>query len=101
MISILILTRNEENNISTCLESVKSLNDVVVLDSMSEDGTIEIARRYGVRIYTRCFDDYASQRNYGLHNIEYKNEWILMLDADEVLDGTTLVEIEEKISNLP
>ena len=82
-ISILILTLNEEINIGACLESVSWCDDVVVLDSLSTDQTVAQAMRHGARIVTRAFDDYASQRNFGLCDIEYRHGWILMLDADE------------------
>lgn len=85
MVSILVLTYNEEKNIASCLESVQWSDDVHVLDSCSIDGTLEIARKYGVRIRQRKFDNYAAQRNFGLNEIDYKNPWVLMVDADEVV----------------
>jgi glycosyltransferase involved in cell wall biosynthesis len=83
MISILILTYNETLNIAECLNSVSWSDDVVVLDSVSTDGTAELARSRGARVVQRPFDDYASQRNFGLSGVEYKHSWVLMLDADE------------------
>ncbi len=68
-VSILILTLNEELNIDGCLQSVAWCDDVVVLDSFSSDRTVEFARRAGVRIVQRKFDNYAGQRNYGLREI--------------------------------
>ena len=82
-ISILILTYNEALNIAGCLHSVSWSDDVVVLDSVSNDGTVEMARALGARVLQRPFDDYASQRNFGLSGVEYKHSWVLMLDADE------------------
>jgi glycosyltransferase involved in cell wall biosynthesis len=82
-ISTLILTMNEEVNIGACLDSVSWCDDVVVLDSGSTDQTTGLATRRGARVVTRPFDDYASQRNFGLSGIAYRHEWILMLDADE------------------
>lgn len=82
-VSVLILTLNEELNITRCLQSVDWCDDVVVLDSFSTDRTVEIARSLGARVVQRQFDNYAAQRNHGLRDIEYSNEWILMLDADE------------------
>ena len=82
-ISILILTYNEALNIAGCLHSVSWSDDVVVLDSVSNDGTVEMARALGARVVQRPFDDYASQRNFGLSGVEYKHSWVLMLDADE------------------
>ena len=81
-LSILVLTFNEELNVGDCLESVRWCDDVLVLDSFSSDGTVEIARQYGVRVVQRKFDNYAAQRNFGLGQ-PFKYPWILMLDADE------------------
>jgi glycosyltransferase involved in cell wall biosynthesis len=82
-ISVLVLTLNEEVNIAGCLESVAWSDDVVVLDSLSSDRTVEIAREHGVRVVQRVFDNYANQRNYGLQDVPYEHDWVLMLDADE------------------
>lgn len=82
-VSILILTLNEEQNLPACLESVKWCDDIVVLDSFSTDRTVKIARAAGVREYQRQFDDFASQRNYALDQIAFKNPWVFHLDADE------------------
>ena len=82
-VSVLILTYNEAVNIDACLRSVSWSDDVVVLDSFSTDQTVQIAEGLGTRIVQRRFDDYASQRNFGLQQIEYRHPWVLMLDADE------------------
>lgn len=81
--SILILTLNEEVNLSACLESVAWCDDVVVLDSFSSDGTVAVAQRDGVRVVQRKFDDFAGQRNFALDSIAFKHPWIFHLDADE------------------
>jgi glycosyltransferase involved in cell wall biosynthesis len=81
--SVLILTLNEEVNLAGCLESVRWCDDVVVLDSYSDDSTVEIAGKYGARVVRRAFDHYAGQRNYALREISYRHPWVLMLDADE------------------
>jgi len=92
-VSILILTLNEEMNLPRCLESLKWCDEVVVLDSYSSDQTASIAASHNVRFVQRAFDDYANQRNYGLNEIEYKHEWILMVDADEVVPQNLAEEI--------
>ena len=83
MFSILILTYNEEVNLPGCLDSVAWSDDIVVLDSGSSDRTVDIARERGCRVYTRPFDDFAGQRNYGISEIAFENEWVFHLDADE------------------
>lgn len=81
--SILILTRNEQKNIGACLDSVSWADDVVVLDSFSEDRTVSIAEAKGARVFSRAFDNFGSQRNFALDEIEFKHSWVFHLDADE------------------
>ena len=81
-ISILILTKNEEQDLPGCLESVAWSDDIHVLDSDSEDKTLQIAESFGAKITVRAFDGYASQRNFGLQ-LPFKYQWVMILDADE------------------
>ena len=83
MISVLILTLNEEINIADCLDSVAWADDVLVLDSGSDDRTVEIAEAKGARTMHREFDTFARQRNYGLEEGNLRHDWVLHLDADE------------------
>jgi len=101
MISVLILTLNEEVNIAGCLDSVNWADDVVVFDSYSTDQTVEIAESRGARVQQHEFDDYASQRNAALRNVEYKHSWVLMVDADERVPRELHNEVEEKLSTVP
>lgn len=83
--SVLVLAFNEERNIGRCLASLEGLEDIVVVDSGSSDKTVEICRQFGARVLYRPFDNFAEQRNFGLEQGEFKYEWVLHLDADEVL----------------
>lgn len=83
MISILILTKNEEQDLPGCLESVEWSDDIHVFDSYSDDKTIEIATESGAKVTQRKFDGYASQRNAALTGLTYKYPWLFILDADE------------------
>lgn len=83
-VSVLVLTKDEEVNIEGCLETLSFSDDVVVLDSMSKDRTVEIARGFpNVRVMQREFDTEYLQRNYGLHEGKYRNPWLYVCDADE------------------
>ncbi|MGB2186908.1 MAG: glycosyltransferase family 2 protein, partial [Akkermansiaceae bacterium] len=97
MFSILILTKDEEINIRDCMESVAWCDDVVVLDSLSDDSTCKIAGEMGARIYERPFDDFGSQRNYALDEIEFKHPWVFHLDADERFNEELRAECERVI----
>ncbi|WP_224999706.1 glycosyltransferase family 2 protein [Cesiribacter sp. SM1] len=85
MISVVILTKNEENDLPTCLNSVSWSDDVHVLDSGSTDRTQDIARAWGAKVSLHPFESFGSQRNYALEKLEIRHEWILFLDADEVV----------------
>jgi len=95
--SVLILTFNEESNITACLDSVAWADDVVVLDSFSHDRTVALAESKGARIFQRMFDDFGSQRNYALDEIEFKHNWVFHLDADERFNEELRAECERVI----
>lgn len=85
-VSILILTHNEEINIASCLDALCWCDDICIIDSGSTDATLEIAARYPqVRVLHRAFDNFAGQRNFGLEAADFRHEWVLHLDADEVV----------------
>ena len=83
MISVLILTRNEEQDLPGCLASVAWSDDIHVFDSCSTDATASIARSAGATVTARPFDTYAEQRNAALATLAFKHDWIFILDADE------------------
>lgn len=99
MISVLILTWNEEQNIAACIESVRWADDIVVLDSFSQDRTAEIATRSGARVFQRKFTNFADQRNFGICHGDLKNEWVLHLDADEIVTPALRDELLEKMKS--
>jgi glycosyltransferase involved in cell wall biosynthesis len=84
-VSALVLTYNEELNLPRCLEALRWCDDVVVVDSGSLDKTVEIAQSFGARVLARPFDTFADQRNFGLEAGDFRHEWVLHLDADEVV----------------
>lgn len=82
-LSVCIICHNEEENIKQCLESLYWVRDIVVVDSMSTDRTVEIARRYTDRVFQREWPGYADQKNFALSKA--KEGWVLSLDADEAV----------------
>ncbi len=82
-VSVLVLTRNEEENLAACLETVSWCDDVHVLDSGSTDNTAPLAKGLGAQVTFREFDDWSSHQNWALENISFKYPWVFMLDADE------------------
>jgi glycosyltransferase involved in cell wall biosynthesis len=83
MISVLILTKNEQQDLPDCLASVNWCDDVHVYDSFSTDNTLSIAKQFGANITQRIFDNWSAHQNWGLHNIKFKYNWVLYIDADE------------------
>ncbi len=92
LLSVVIITFNEEKNIGRCLESVKGLaDDIVVVDSFSTDDTAEICKKYKVNFIQKTWEGYSENKNYG--NSLAKNDWILSLDADEALSAELIQSI--------
>ena len=83
MISVLILTKNEQQDLPGCLQSVAWCDDVHVYDSMSTDATLQIAARFGATLTQRPFDNWAAHQNWGLANIAFRHAWVFYIDADE------------------
>ncbi|QJD80129.1 glycosyltransferase family 2 protein [Spirosoma rhododendri] len=83
MISVLILTKNEEKDLPGCLKSVAWCDDIHVFDSLSDDQTVAIAEAAGAHVTQRRFDNWSAHQNWGLANIAFKHPWVLYIDADE------------------
>jgi glycosyltransferase involved in cell wall biosynthesis len=104
MISVLILTKNEQLDLPGALASVAWSDDVHVFDSHSTDATVEIARAAGARITERAFDNWAAHQNWGLQNIPFRHPWVFYLDADErvtpALKSALLAAVEDPGPNV-
>lgn len=93
-ISVAIIAFNEEKKIENCLISVKQIADeIIVVDSMSTDRTKEISLSHGARVIEHKFEGYIEQKNYALSQCQ--NEYVLSLDADEVLDSELIESIKK------
>lgn len=101
MISVIILTRNEERDLPRCLNSLRWCDDVHAVDSGSSDETINIARSFGVRIYQHPFASFGAQRNWSLDHCDIKHSWILFLDADEVANESFVEAISKAVADAP
>lgn len=94
LLSVVIITYNEENNIGRCIDSVKEVADeIVVLDSFSTDRTVQIAEAKGAFVYRQKFAGYIAQKNKALEFAEHS--YVLSLDADEALDETLIRSVLE------
>lgn len=95
-VSAVVITLNEECNIERCLESLRFADEIVVVDSCSTDRTVELARRYTDRVSTREFTGFSDQWNAAID--ETREEWVLIVGADEVVSDKLAVEIEEAMA---
>jgi len=94
-VTVIIPAYNEEQNLSHALDSIKGWADqVIVVDSYSTDGTVEIARKFGAEVYQNAYKNMAAQRMWGLNLPAVKNKWVFNLDADEQLTNEIKTEIE-------
>lgn len=98
-ISVLILTKNEQQDLPGCLQSVGWSNDVHVFDSFSDDRTLAIAEEHGATVTQRKFDGYATHRNAALKGLSFKNPWVLILDADERIPEALAKEMSSAVKN--
>lgn len=98
-ISILILTKNEQQDLPGCLQSVSWSDDVHVYDSMSTDNTLAIAQRFGATVTQRPFDNWAAHQNWGLQNIPFKHSWVFYIDADERMTPELVLAVQAAVAS--
>jgi len=96
-ITAIIPTFNEENYIEDAIKSVSFADEVIVIDSYSTDKTVELAKKYKVRLIQRVFDDFSTQKNFAID--QASNNWIYLLDADERVPENLRLEILEAVKN--
>ncbi|MBE9032323.1 glycosyltransferase family 2 protein [filamentous cyanobacterium LEGE 11480] len=104
MFSIFILTHNEELDIAACIESAlqatdPSKNDVIVVDSFSNDRTVEIASRYPVRVMQHAFESHGKQRTWMLRHVATAYDWVYILEADERMTPELFSECLKTVEN--
>ncbi len=92
-ISVIIITKNEEDKIGRCLEHIKWVDEIVILDSNSTDKTVAIAKKWTKKIYTKAFEGYGAQKQAAIEKCT--NNWIFEIDADEVVTEQLQLEITE------
>jgi glycosyltransferase involved in cell wall biosynthesis len=95
-LSVVIITFNEEANLPRTLESVKWADEIIVVDSLSTDGTVEIAKSYGAKVLVEPWKGFAAQKNSALEKAT--GDWILSLDADEEVDAALQQQISDVLN---
>lgn len=91
-ISAIVLTKDEEHNLPRCLGSLQWVDDLLVFDSFSSDGTLPVAQQHGARVVQHPFSNFAAQRNAAQRHALH--DWVLFIDADEQVSSTLRDEIE-------
>jgi glycosyltransferase involved in cell wall biosynthesis len=99
LLSVAIVTLNEEENLERTLASVRWAEEIVVVDSGSTDRTVEIARSYGARVFEREWPGFAAQKNFAISQCQ--GTWILSLDADEELSTELQIQIRTLLPSNP
>lgn len=98
-VSVLVPTKNEEQNLEACLSCLARFDEVIVFDSYSTDRTIEVAEKCGARVVQRGFDNFSTHKNWALANIPFRNAWIFIVDADEQVESSLADEIFQVVIN--
>lgn len=101
MISTIILTKNEEQDLPKCLDALDWCDDVHVLDSGSTDRTVSIAQTYHAHVHHHPFESFGKQRNYALDALPIKYGWVIFLDADEVVTPSFKRSLIDAIAKAP
>ncbi|UYQ92352.1 glycosyltransferase family 2 protein [Chitinophaga horti] len=94
--AVIILTLNESKHIGRCLESLRLITDeIYIVDAGSKDDTLEIAQRFGAKVFHNPWVSYAKQFQWGLDNCGITAPWVMRMDADEYLEPELIREINE------
>lgn len=98
-LTAVILTLNEADNIAACLGSLGWVEDIILLDSGSTDGTVDRARRArsDLRVFEHHFEDFGAQRNWALDHCQPRHEWVFFVDADERINADCEQAIRERL----
>jgi len=99
-VSIIIPIKNEAANLPRCLDCVKWADEILVVDSASTDGSIAIAQQHGAKVVQFEFNGtWPKKKNWALENLQFRNEWVFVLDADEVLPPEAETEFAQAIAD--
>jgi glycosyltransferase involved in cell wall biosynthesis len=99
-VTVIIPVRNEARNLPRCLQALGEIGEVYVVDSQSTDSTVEIARNHGAQVVQFHYQGgWPKKRQWAMDNLPLSHDWILLLDADEVLTPELIAEIRSAIQN--
>jgi glycosyltransferase involved in cell wall biosynthesis len=96
-ISVVIITLNEERIIEKCLSKLSFADEIIVVDSGSQDGTVALCKKFGAQVFYNKFEGYGMQKRFAV--AKTRNNWVLSLDADEILNDELIVAITRAINH--
>jgi glycosyltransferase involved in cell wall biosynthesis len=98
-VSVIVPVRNEVKNLPRCLESLRDFGEVYVIDSQSEDATVEIARSYHAKVAQFVYQGgWPKKRQWALENLTFLYDWVLLIDADEAMTPWLAEEIRKVVN---
>ncbi|GJL56322.1 MAG: glycosyl transferase [Nitrospirales bacterium] len=97
-IAALVITKNEERHIAECLESVTWVDEIILVDAQSTDGTVAIAKRFTDCVFIRPWPGFGPQKNFGMEHVT--SDWIVIVDADERVSVELAKEIQETLTTV-
>lgn len=97
-VTVIVATKNEERNLPDCLRSITFAEQVLIVDSQSQDSTVNLARQAGAEVHQFHYQgDWPKKRNWALNSLPIRNDWILILDADERVSPSLAAEMKTAI----
>src|SRR6516165_414370 len=98
-VSVIVPVKNEAENLRRCLPALAWADEVFVVDSQSSDQTAQVARSHGAQVVQFHFNGtFPKKKNWALANLPFRNDWVLIVDADEVVVPQLAVEIAHRIA---
>ena len=97
-VSIILIAKNEEHNLEDCLNSCSFASEIILVDDNSEDKTVEIAKKFGARVFTRALNgDWGSQQTFAIQQATMP--WLFLIDADERCSDALCEEIKKAVDS--
>src|SRR5688500_6701792 len=98
-IAAVVITKDEEHNIAACLESIRWVDELIVVEAEGRDRTVELATGYTPMVFVRPWAGYGPQKNFGI--AQARADWILVVDADERVTDDLRQEIQALLAARP
>jgi glycosyltransferase involved in cell wall biosynthesis len=99
-LSVVMITYNEQHNIIKVIKNLRGwAKEIFVVDSYSTDKTVELAKKYGAKVYKKKFKNFSNQWNFAIKKIPIRTKWVMKIDPDEIVSKVLKKNIAKEISN--